>query len=423
MVIAGNPAQCPALTIEDAVQFAIERNERSLAADDRAAAARARVAKARSFFFPTLELRGDYTRRSYETTRVVEGEELTIQSRDALEGRATVEQRIFEARAFPAYRQARLARDAEQYAASDTKRLLAFDAAEAFLATLGAGEVREAAAQRLDLARRSLADARARFDAGLVGSNDVTRASLEAANAEREDVRTRGLLEAALLHLGFLIDEESPDSLETPERLLAEAAARVEDADSLAVAAAALRPDIESDRREAAALHASIEEARLRAIPDLGFTGEYNVTNESGLSGRDNDWSLGLGLTWQLFDGGVRGADRAERTALASAADLGVREGERRADLEVRTALVALTSAQATTDQARVAVEAARRNADETSELYRQGLASALEMVDAGVQLFEAEVDLARTEFGLGLAFLELRSALGLDPLGREVTP
>jgi outer membrane protein TolC len=423
VVIAGNPAQCPALTIEDAVQFAIERNERSLAADDRAAAARARVAKARSFFFPTLELRGDYTRRSYETTRVVEGEELTIQSRDALEGRATVEQRIFEARAFPAYRQARLARDAEQYAASDTKRLLAFDAAEAFLATLGAGEVREAAAQRLDLARRSLADARARFDAGLVGSNDVTRASLEAANAEREDVRTRGLLEAALLHLGFLIDEESPDSLETPERLLAEAAARVEDADSLAVAAAALRPDIESDRREAAALHASIEEARLRAIPDLGFTGEYNVTNESGLSGRDNDWSLGLGLTWQLFDGGVRGADRAERTALASAADLGVREGERRADLEVRTALVALTSAQATTDQARVAVEAARRNADETSELYRQGLASALEMVDAGVQLFEAEVDLARTEFGLGLAFLELRSALGLDPLGREVTP
>jgi hypothetical protein len=50
-------------------------------------------------------------------------------------------------------------------------------------------------------------------------------------------------------------------------------------------------------------------------------------------------------------------------------------------------------------------------------------LATALEAIDANVQLFEAEVELARARLTLGLAFLDLRAGLGLDPLGRELLP
>jgi outer membrane protein TolC len=57
---------------------------------------------------------------------------------------------------------------------------------------------------------------------------------------------------------------------------------------------------------------------------------------------------------------------------------------------------------------------------DETGELYRQGLASALAVSDANLRLFEAEVALARARFGLGLALLDLRAAQGLDALGKE---
>lgn len=423
ILAAGSPRAACALTIEDAIRAALENNERSAAADARAASARAGVAKARSFFFPDLELRGDYTRRAYETTRVDEGEEVTLQSRDAQEARATLTQPIFEARALAAYSQARLAHDAARYAALDAKRRLAFEAAEAFLATLSSDHVRSAAEQRLDLAERSRADARARFDAGLAGSNDVTRAELEQANAAREAARARGAYESSRLHLGFLLDAPVDAALESPEALLAAAALPPEDPDVLSAAAAARRPDVVAARKSAAALHASAREARLRAVPNLGFTGEYQVTNERGFSEQEDDWSLGLGVVWRPYDGGERGADRAQRAALARAADLGVSEEERRAALEVRTALVALTTEQASIDQARVAVDTAHRNSDETAELYRQGLASALEVVDASVRLFEAEVDLARARFGLASAFLGLRAALGLDPLGAEAAP
>ena len=47
-------------------------------------------------------------------------------------------------------------------------------------------------------------------------------------------------------------------------------------------------------------------------------------------------------------------------------------------------------------------------------------LATALAVADANLRLFEAEVDLARARYGVGVAFLGLRAARGLDPLGKE---
>ncbi|TFG58253.1 MAG: TolC family protein, partial [Candidatus Aminicenantes bacterium] len=64
--------------------------------------------------------------------------------------------------------------------------------------------------------------------------------------------------------------------------------------------------------------------------------------------------------------------------------------------------------------------DVAKKNAAETAELYRQGLASALEVADANVSLFEAEVGLVQERYGLGVAFLNLEAALGLDPFGKE---
>jgi len=138
---------------------------------------------------------------------------------------------------------------------------------------------------------------------------------------------------------------------------------------------------------------------------------------------RDQDWTAGLSLRWELFDGGGREAERAERTALARAAGFSLANLERTAANEMETARVGLESQQASLVRSRVAVEAARRNAVEASELYRRGLTRALEVVDANVQLFEAEVERAGAEFALALAYLDLRSALGLEPLEPETIP
>ena len=112
--------------------------------------------------------------------------------------------------------------------------------------------------------------------------------------------------------------------------------------------------------------------------------------------------------------------NKVTNKGLARLADLDLQAATRKVDVEVREALVSLENQRASLKQVTVAHEVAKKNAAETAELYRQGLASALEVADANVSLFEAEVAFVQERYGLGVAFLNLEAALGLDPFGKE---
>lgn len=403
------------LTLERAIELAVTRNERTAAAGARFEAAKARVDRARAFFFPEITATGNYTRRAYETVREIGGEEVTIQSRDAISGTAVLSGVIYNARAFPLYRQARLDSDSSRLTAEDEERIVAFEASSAFIATLSAEQFLRAAGRRRDFAAESLADARARFDAELVSSNDVTRAELELATAEREVTIARGDVERAYLQLGNLLNAKVSGPLALPADLLATAQSLAPE--TSLEDAIARRPDLQARRYAVNALRAFAREPRLRFIPSLNYNGQYRRTNEGGLSGRESDWSLGLSLSWTLFDGGDAFAENAERKALVRAAELDQQRFERAAGVEIESAAVELRSEQASIRQAVVATEAARKNAVETTELYRQGLASALEVADANLSLFAAEVAEVRARYQLTLAYLDYRASKGFGPL------
>ena len=409
-----------ALTLEQAVALAQTRNERALQAEASVDAAEARLDRARTFFFPSLTINGNYTRRAYETVREIGGEDVVIQSFNAFSGNATLNQSIFDARAFPLLRQARHSAEAIRLSASDTTRRLGFEAADAFIITLGVEQVASAAVRRREFATTSLVDARARFEAGLVSSNDVTRAELELATAEREVAQSAGSVASAYLALGNLLNAEIEGPLAPPTELL-EAAARAEGDITQAIAfARENRPDLLALRRNADAFRAFADEPRNRILPRFDLVAQWRATNEGGLSGRDEDGSASVLMGWNLFDGGERTAERAERLANFRSAELQASAVERGIETEIRTALVDLESQRASYEAASTATTAARRNLEETTELYRQGLTGALEVADATTQLFEAEVAEARARYEIARAWLVYRAAAGLEPLGQE---
>lgn len=403
------------LTIEQAIDHALTRNERSRIADERVAAAEARVDRARAFFFPDLTLSGSYVRR--QAGFVGSGGTAANVNPNGFSATTSINLMLFDARAFPLYRQAKLERESAALGAEEEKRLLIFETADAFLQTLGFEQVSTAADRRLSFARQTFGDTRTRFEAKLVGLNDLTRAELELATAERELIRARGEADRARLQLGYLIDLPIEGPLAEPFVLLrpgeqAEAAGLVEEARRR-------RLDLAAGHAQMGALQAFAEEPSRRMIPTLGLTSQYRVTDDDRLN--QGNGFIGLNLTWFLFDGGERRGDYAERSALARVAGLETAALARRIDREVRSALVALKSEQATIRQASVAADIARRNAEEVAILNRQGLASALEIADANLRLFEADVALARARYGLAISFLDLRTAVGLYPLGEEV--
>jgi outer membrane protein TolC len=402
------------------VALAAERNETVLAAQKRAVAADARVARARAFFFPELIVTGAYTRRLYETTREVGGEQVVVQTRNALGATATARMALLDVRGYPLYRAARLEGEAAELDAREARRVVAFEAADAFLTTLGNQQVYEAARRRLDFARQSLQDSKARAEAGLASTNDVTRAELEVSSAEVQLAAARGNADTSRLELGFLLVSPVQGELALPEPLLALAARSTDQPTGLEKEAEARRLDIISARLKVQAQEEAAREPLARLFPSLGLSGQYRLTNEAGLAGRKGDGFLALDLTWNLFDGGERYAERRERVALAQALDLEATARTRRVGVDIQRAQVQLTNAQAALRQSELAATQARRNAEETGILYRQGLSTALAVADASLRLFEAEVAMAQARYALGVALLDLRAAVGLDPLGKE---
>jgi outer membrane protein TolC len=240
------------------------------------------------------------------------------------------------------------------------------------------------------------------------------------ATAESQLVDTQGQAQTSRLELGYLLVTPVEGALAVPEQLLSEAARSVESLGTVATGALERRPDILSARLRVQAQEAAALEPLARLLPSLSASGQYRVTAEPDAAGRLSTGSLSVDLTWNLFDGGERYAERRESLALARALTLQSEALTRRVDVAVERSEVSLRTAQAALASSQVAVQAARRNAEETGILYRQGLSTALAVADASVRLFEAEVALARARFALGAALLELRDAVGLDPLGKE---
>ena len=105
-------------------------------------------------------------------------------------------------------------------------------------------------------------------------------------------------------------------------------------------------------------------EPNLKWLPSLSLTGQYRYTNESGLTGKSTSWSAGLVLNWPHFrrlqpHRRLQGTESPGPPGRSGPA----RGGVARLELEVRDALVSLSSQQASLKKALVALDAARKNA------------------------------------------------------------
>jgi outer membrane protein TolC len=399
-----------ALTIEEAVDLALRRNERAAIAETTAESAQARVNRARTFFFPQLTLNSSLQRNT--------GQLRTDDERRSLSATAIATQPLFDARAFPLYRAARLERDAARMSADEAKRLLGFDAADAYLVALSLEGILRAAELRRDFALATLNDAKARFEAGLVSSNDVTKAELELATAQRLVALARGDAQNALVVLANVIKaEDIPERLVEPMALFDRANDPRTYSGQEVAEAQRRRMDVSASRFRALSLRAFAEEPSRRFIPSLNLVAQSRNINDGPISDRNTQGLLGVNFTWPIFDAGIRRAERQEREAIARGAELELDLGLRDVDRQIRGAIVQLAAEQDSIREALAAATAARKNAEETGELYRQGLASALELADANARLFDAEVGQATARYRMAIAYLSLREARGEQPL------
>jgi outer membrane protein TolC len=248
--------------------------------------------------------------------------------------------------------------------------------------------------------------AKTQYAAGDVARSNVVRSEVEIARAQ-QDVTVAEKQRAdsySTLRSLLLVPETTPISLSDK---LAFVAAKYQLAD-LEALALKQRPDLNAEKLTRAAREASVHGAKVQSQPDAFI--EYRQVSFDPSAGT----SLRAGLTWPLMDLGSIRADVADKKAALAEQDAKLAETERRALLEVETALHAL-------DQARQVVESFESGRiARVKELlgmvqtgYDKGASSYLDVLDAQRAYRNEQADYARALADYNIALATLQRAVG----------
>ncbi len=394
--------------------------DRSAAGATTAEIARARLAKALaverqawSLLKPAVNLTGSYGTQS--ATDAPYGSP-SVQTR---QGEAAVSVTLFNAAAYPGIRGADAQVAGQRAASRELRRGLAFSVTGAFLEVLTAEQVRSVARERVQVAHQLLDEAKARKDAGLALTSDVSRAALEVANAELELTKAdRGITTTRLALIEVLGGGEDPGALQRPDFPLIPPAAGSEASIDQAIRE---RGDLVAAARTIEVNAASVRQAEDGFWPTISARAAVRGQEDNAARPADSPvWSAALQAQWSLYDGGLRKAQAEERAAQGRELRANLKALQLSVGTQVRTAVADLNAADTAVQQAETAQAAARTNADETTGRFRAGLATANDVADAALRAAQAAVELERNRIAALKARFGLRQSLGWWPLDAQ---
>lgn len=427
------------LTIEDAVTRALRQGDEALLAAAQANVADAQVTTARAGGLPQLRFTGSFN-EAIENARA-NSIGAIFDQRYTYNATLQLSWQIFQGgRVFAGSRAASRVRRAARLTAAEVRQQVAVDVQRAYLAVVVAERLATIQAQNLDLATARVAQLEQRQRAGQSARYDVLRARVERANLEPLAIDARNDLAVAELELKRLLDvpveqplrlmstldlggmervvaqvSSSPQPAASPRpRLLAAQLVRDARRDAIAVARADLLPTVNV-----------FMNAGYLAFPTSGFpTGSGQVGNQFCAAGsaanrqcNNGGWfpdqSLGVQVSWPLFDG-LRAKGNID---LAQA---NARAAQLQYELEQEAVTLEVARARAELERARAAFAAQRENAVQADEVFKlaslradRGLGTQLEVSDAQLQLLTARTTEARAAFDLYLAVAELARTEG----------
>src|SRR5213594_1654511 len=314
------------LTLDECIAIALEAQPRIQATQSDYAAARYRVNQALSPLLPQLSGLVSTTQ-----SQGISASTLAPTSRqlpDTFLAQVSLSQLLFDFGKNLAATEA--ARKLAEVAVEDVelqRQLISLAVKEAYTNILFAGRlirVQEQAVQRAELNLRS---AKGFFEVGTRPKSDVARAEVDVANARVDLIRARNALRTArvALNTAMAIDVDTPTAVQ--DNLVFEPVNL--DRGRLRTEAIKQRPEYHQVKLRVSAAEATERQTFRNFFPDISGTGSYGGSQLGGNQPQLNEnWTLGLTLSWSLFDGGNRLAKYQEAKASLEAAKQRVKSTE-----------------------------------------------------------------------------------------------
>lgn len=294
---------------------------------------------------------------------------------------------------------------------------LVFETKESFWTLVTAMEQERVVTASLASYDQHLVDARNRLELGFTARNELLAVEAERKRAELRVIAARTAVELAEANLRRLTGISSSARIE-PVVTDGGGDYSRDDLDALVERALEARPELLALRARVGAADSATEATGAERRPQVGLAASYEYSNPNQkilpLEDEWNDtWSVGVGVSWNVFDGGRRNAAEAEARANAHALREQLRDVESRIRLEVTQSVLELVNARAAEAVARAGLESAAENERVTRDRYREGVSPSSELLDAEALALAAGLDVTEAASAVRVALARIEKAVG----------
>ncbi len=412
------------LTIDQAVQIALDRNLSVTLSQSQVETSSARVTGAFGTFLPQISINSGYTKQlNDDPTVIVQGIPIQTNRPDnsysASAGASLV---LFDGFSRTAnYSSARANFDASLQSLERTRQDVTWQTRSAFLNVLRTEQIIEVRTSDLELASERLAQNRELVNAGAAQIGVVYSQEAEVANAELalEQAHTDVVVARNTLQLLLNYDPVTPiqfsseglaNSLDSAEITLTRG--RFGTFEQMLERQRRTRSDLQAARLRVTSASSAVTAARSGYYPTISTSLGWYWQKAGTVDGSANT-QFGLNLQFTPFDG-FRTSEQVELAeAQRQTAEIELRKLELESRSVLQQALARLDGAERQLRAAEKAVAAARQSRYASDERFRLGAGSYVDYLLANTQYLSAQINQVNAVFNYRLAVFEVQYQIG----------
>lgn len=290
------------------------------------------------------------------------------------------------------------------------KQQMILDATTGYYSVLQAANMVAVNQQTVDSLREHLKTVQAKYDAGVVAKSDVLRSEVELANAEQNLSKVQNSHDVAESSLRSIMNIDANTAIQLKDELHYEQYGKTLD-ESLAQAHSN-RPDIAQADIGVKIAAEGIGIAASGKLPSVSMSASSGW--DDSLVPQDNNWSVGISASWNIFDAGVTNAKVKSAEQSVDKAKLQAEQIQDSAEQEVRQSYLNMQEAEKRLQTTNVATEKASEDLNIAREKYNAGVGTNLDVIDAQLALTQAKTNHIQALYDYEVNKAKLEKAAGL---------
>jgi len=408
--------QAETLSIREAWELALEGNPTEEASIARLEQAKARLQQAQGAYQPRLDLTASGSRLEYSDTQ----KSRIPMAPDAAEQYSAGVQLgwvVWNGGTRKAQVESLdLSLQAAEAGRLDSRETLLYEVGRAFTAAQLARENLQIAREDRDFQQALLEDSQRKEKAGLDSRTDSLNFEIRKLSAENVLVGQQAEFDQAMHVLAALLGVEDETVLPEPDALFTqEPDYQVPDPVTDWPEVRRTLPSLRQADLDLQAAQAQTEAQRGLLRPEVSVFGSLGVEREEdpNFSGDDLTNTIGLQVSWNIWDGGILREQVQESEALSSEVAAAVRQAELQARSIFRQSITRLISSRQSLDLTSKTRDLSQENRDLVEASYRAGRETLIRLNEAQRDFNNAGARYAAARLQLQLDYLDLLRSMG----------